>query len=36
MSYEVMKTVVSVAFFVVVAIEVGINIAKKKKKDDDK
>ena len=34
--YETMKIVVDVVFFATVAIAIGINIAKKKKKDDDK
>lgn len=36
MSYETVKLVVEVVFFVTAAIAIGINIAKKKKKDDDK
>ena len=34
--YETVKLVVSIAFIVLVVVAVGINIAKKNKKGDDK
>lgn len=34
--YETVKMIVSIAFVVLVVVAVGINIAKKNKKDDDK
>lgn len=34
--YETVKLVVTIVFFATAAIAVGMNIAKKKKKDDDK
>lgn len=34
--YETVKLIVSIAFVVLVVVAVGINIAKKNKKNDDK
>ena len=34
--YETVKLIVSIAFIVLVVVAVGINIAKKNKKNDDK